>query len=130
LGERQAEHTAAGRARDSAQATFVGFRRLGPVRTLVYVELDRVVPIRQTAAGRTLEFTLSRTRVPSRNNRRPLLARHFGSPIQRVELVPAGKDVKLVIQLQEDATVSTRLVETQLGATFEVELARAEPPPR
>lgn len=119
-----ATRTATADTKDSAQATFIGFRRLGAARTLVYVELDRPVTIRPSGSGRTVEFILSKARVPLRNNRRPLLARHFDSPVQRAQLVPAGKDVKLVIQLREDATVSTRLVETRLGATFEVELAR------
>lgn len=114
--------------KDRAEASFIGFRQLTTTRALVYVELNRPVDAQQTGTGRTLEFLLPDTRVPLRNNRRPLLAGHFDSPVQSAQLVTSGRAVKLVIQLREDAVPSTRLVKTSLGATLEVEIARAPGP--
>lgn len=121
-----AEHPAAN-STDETVATFIGLRQLGDAKTLIYVELTNAVEPKLTSKGRTLEFLLPNTKVTLRNNRRPLLARHFDSVVNTAQLVPAGKDLKLVIELREDAEPKSRVVQQAQGATFEVELARPKP---
>lgn len=123
----QAEERAEERA---PVATFVGFRRLGPKRVLVYVELTKATGVDFTGKGRTLEYTMQKTRVTLRNNRNPLLARHFDSVVQSARLVPAGEDLKLVIQLRRDAEQVSRVVRHATGATLEVELTESAAPAR
>ncbi len=109
-------------------ATFIGFRQLGSGRTLVYVELSKEVEPTLAARGKTLEYTFQGTRVTLRNNRRPLLARHFESVVHSAQLVPQGKDLKLVLQLRQETSPQSRIVRHARGATFEVELAAPQPP--
>lgn len=109
-------------------ATFIGFRQLGAGRTLVYVELSKEVEPTLSVQGKTLEYTFPGTRVTLRNNRRPLLARHFESVVHSAQLVPQGKDLKLVIQLRQETKPASRTVRQARGATFEVELAFPEQP--
>jgi hypothetical protein len=110
-------------------ATYVGFRQLGGSRVLVYVELTDAPGVELTARGRTLEYTLRRTRVTLKNNRNPLLARHFDSVVESAQLVPAGKDVKLVIQLRSAAEPVSRVVRQGSRATLEVELTPTQAAP-
>lgn len=109
-------------------ATYVGYRQLGGDRVLVYVDLTDAPGVELTTRGRTLEYTLQGTRVTLRNNRNPLLARHFDSVVESAQLVPAGKNVKLVIQLRADAEPVSRVVRHAGGATLEVELSPRTPP--
>lgn len=111
-------------------ATFVGFRRLGPKRVLVYVELTQAPGVDFAGKGRTLEYTMQKTRVTLRNNRNPLLAQHFDSVVQSARLVPAGTDLKLVIRLRRDAEQVSRVVRHATGATLEVELTEPTAPAR
>lgn len=108
-------------------ATWVGFRQLSPTKTLVYVNLTETVAVRSETQGNRLIFTLSGTRVAVRNNRNPLLASHFGTAVKSAQLLPKGKDVELVIELNGAATPHSRVVRETQGATLRVEL---EHPPR
>lgn len=103
-------------------ATFVGFRRLGPSRALVYVELTEAPDVELQKTSRTVNYTMRGTRVTLKNNRNPLLAGHFESVVQSAHLEPAGKDLKLVIQLRKPAEPQSTVVRHGQGATLKVEL--------
>ena len=103
-------------------ATFVWVRKLSETSVLVFVELTDEVEVDIVQKGRVLEYVLKGTRVTLRNNRNPLLANHFHSVVESAQLVPQGKNVKLVIRLRGEADASARVVRQEQGATLHVEV--------
>lgn len=112
------------------EATMVGFRKTGEGSALVYVQLTESVQVRSKEEGKTLVFTMKGTSVPKKNNRNPLVTNHFGSVVDRIRLVPSGKDTDLVIELRLKARSSVQVVRLGDGAVLEVHLTadeKAEP---
>jgi len=108
------------------EATMVGFRKTGEGTALVYVQLSAPVQVRSKDEGKTLTFTMKGVSVPKKNNRNPLVTSHFASFVDRIRLVPSGKDTDLVIELKMQARASVQVVRLGEGAVLEVHLT-AEP---
>ncbi len=122
LDEVESYPRAEGAADDSPTATLVGFRRTGPKSAQVYVKLTKAVSVSRNEQGKTITFTLSGTKVMLKNNKNPLLTEHFGTAVESVRLVPDKKDVKLVIQLKRDATLTSQVVTETDGAVLYVDV--------
>jgi hypothetical protein len=105
-----------------AEVTFCGFQSLPGGRGLVFVELNELVPVEVSRAGQVIQYKLSGTRVPLRNNKNPLLLGDFGSSALKAVLVSDKSSVRLVITLRDNVTPTHRMVSRGKGAALEVEL--------
>lgn len=114
---------AAAKVGERSEASFVGLRQLSAEKMLVFVELSQEAKIETKRQGKLVEVRISGAQVSLRNNRNPLLAQHFGTAVESAQLLPVGKDaVKLVVRLNAEAQVETRLERHAEGATLKVEV--------
>ncbi len=104
-------------------ATWVGFRKTGPKSALVYVHLTESVEVSSVKDGNKYVFTLKGTRVHVKNNKNPLIAKHFDSVVESARLIPRGDDLQLVIELKRNAKESHRINQESPGAVLYVELS-------
>jgi hypothetical protein len=124
----------AGRVKDKAEVTFIGYQSLPGNRGIVFVELTDAVAVEVSRSGQVIEYKLVGAKVPLKNNRNPLILRDFSSSALTVRLVPDkpargakrhGKQaasVRLVITLRGNVAPSHRMVPRGNGAVLEVEL--------
>ncbi len=103
-------------------ATLPGFRMLDGGESRVYVELSGHIDVVPRIQSTTLVFTLKGARVSCGNNRNPLLTSHFATPVARVQLVPHGADVDLIIDLRTPAAPTHRLVDIPATGGVRVEV--------
>jgi|GEM_PF-1925405 len=103
-------------------ATWVGFRELSETSSLLYVTLTKEVTITKKTTGKTVTYTMSGTRVRIKNNRNPLLTTHFGSVVKAARLKPAGKNLRLEIELKTPAKVTHKLVNEGPGSVLRVQV--------
>jgi hypothetical protein len=141
-----------------AVATFTGFEMLGDGGSRIFVQLSRQVDVGQAkgpapaaakvrrgkhahaaqeAVVSTLTYVLHGTEVVQRNNENALVTLHFNTPIARARLVPAGRDLRLVLELRADAAPTMNMVPTKdNGAMLQLDFPAGsylppgtEPPP-
>lgn len=122
-------HTRMVRHAGEALATFTGFEMLADGGSRLFVQLDRTVDVEQTkddavapkagrsrkgkraaAATNRLVFTFKGTELERFNDSNSLETMHFNTPVLRARLVPAGKNLRLVVVLRADATPTLRSV--------------------
>jgi hypothetical protein len=66
----------------------------------------------------TLTITLKGTEIVKRNNENALVTVHFNTPVVRARLAPAGRDLRLVIELRQDVDPSVKIVPAKDGAAL------------
>jgi hypothetical protein len=115
----------AGKVKSSAEVTFSGYQTLPGERGMVFVELTDAVVVEASREGQVMVYKLVGARVPLKNNKNPLLLRHFNSSAVSAALVSDKKSVRLVITLRGGVSPTHRMVARARGAALEVEL----PPP-
>src|SRR5262245_37090831 len=133
-GEALAKKPAA-QASDEAEVTFIGYQALPGGRGLLFVELSSSVEVEVNRAGPVIEYKLTNTRVPLKNNKNPLLLRDFGASAISAVLVPSAaakktrnakppqaRSVRLVVTLRGNVSPTHRIVARGKGAALEVEL--------
>jgi len=106
-----------------ASVTFTGFRALDNGGSQIFVELTGPIAVEVGRVRGQLVYTLVATKIPSRNNRNPLLASEFASPVISARLF-ANKKTKaaeLVVALRSDVRSTQRLVKRNGGAVLEIE---------
>ncbi len=106
---------------DRAIASFIGFRKLADGTSRVFVQLTRPTTVLKQTSGMRVVYTLKDARVVFRNNKNPLLTVDFDSPVASARLAPAGKDVKLVIELRRSVTPSQHVDAQGSGANLVVD---------
>lgn len=123
---------------NEAVATFTGFEMLADGGSRVFVQLSRQVEVGEGTAeapekmasaphaGRKgkkahaapatagvvsrREFVLKGAEVVNPNNERALVTVHFNTPVVRARLVPAGRDLHLMVELRADVTPQMKIV--------------------
>jgi hypothetical protein len=128
-----------------SEVTFSGFEAFDDGSARLFVKLTREVPVEAKYEGKTVDYLLPGTRIPVRNNKNPLLTRHFGSAVVSARFVAEeapGKrghkghkkktlgDVHLVVELREALRPAHR-IETQPdgSAVLVVDVPKPTTPP-
>ena len=65
-----------------------------------------------------LTITLKGTEIVKRNNENALVTVHFNTPVVRARLAPAGRDLRLVIELRSDVDPQVHVVPAKDGAAL------------
>ena len=102
-------------------AWFPGFLRLQNGGTRVFLEVSKRVDVSETRTDGRIVFRLKGAAAPDRTNRLPLLTGWIATPVDRVQLVEAGSDTDLVIELREKVEFVQRIVETPRGIVLQVD---------
>lgn len=66
----------------------------------------------------TITYVLKGAQVIRRNNQNALETVHFNTPVMRARLVPAGRDVRFIVDLRADTTPAWKLVPAKEGAAI------------
>ena len=106
-------------------ATSPGFSRLEDGKTRIWVEVSRNVDVAENRSPGRVVYRLRGAAVLQRSDQLPLQTGFFSTPVDRVQIVPDGGDVDLVITLREDAVPSYRVVETPRGIVLQVDFPRS-----
>jgi hypothetical protein len=144
-----AESSRAG-ADGAAAVTFTGFDEAPDGTSRLYVKLSRPVTVETVVSGTHLEYFLPGTTIPIRNNKNPLITRHFGVQVVSAQLVPEGGPkekrktkkrakakeppqalgVRLVVETREPVKPRYRIVKNQDGsAVLVVDFPKPSKPP-
>jgi hypothetical protein len=102
-------------------ASFPGFLRLQNGGTRVFLELNKRTDVSETRTDGRVTFRLKGAVAPDKTNRLPLLTGWIPTPVERVQLVEAGPDTDLVIELREKTEFVQRVVETPRGMVLQVD---------
>jgi len=137
-------------ADDAAAVTFTGFDEQSDGTSRLYVKLSKAVAVETVVSGKHLEYFLPGTTIPIRNNKNPLITRHFGVQVVSAQLVPEGATkekrktkkrtkaagapqplgVRLVVETREPVKPRHRMVKNQDGsATLVVDFPKPSKPP-
>lgn len=144
----------AGDLEGGVAVTFTGFDEQPDGTSRLYVKLSRAVDVEPVSSGTHLEYFLVGATIPIRNNKNPLITRHFGVQVMSARLVSEGPakekaktrkrtkakappqpdtgrlGVRLVIETREPVKPRSRMVKNQDGtAIFIVDFARPSKPP-
>ncbi|HEY4120396.1 MAG TPA: hypothetical protein VGM56_21170 [Byssovorax sp.] len=119
---------------DAPIAWFPGFLRLENGTTRIFLEISKHVEITEHRAEGRVTYRLKGAGVPERVNRMPLVTAWFPTAIARVQLVPAGPDADLVIELKRPSESAYRVLDTPRGIVLQVDFpplpgTEGAPPP-
>lgn len=89
-------------------------------QTRVVVLLDRAAEIGERPGPARLVYRITGARAGGR--RRPVVAPSDKGPVARVELVPAGRDLDVVIDLRREVAAKQNLVEVMDGFELRIDL--------
>jgi hypothetical protein len=106
-------------------ASFPGFSRLDDGKTRVFVEVSRKVDVAESRTHGRVTYRLRGTTVVQRTNQMALVTGYFTTPVGRVQLVPAGSDLDVVIELREATEPTHTVVETPRGMVLWVDFPRS-----
>lgn len=106
-------------------ATSPGFSRLEDGKTRIWVEVSRNVDVAEIRSPGRVVYRLRGAAVLQRSDQLPLQTGYFATPVDRVQIVPDGGDVDLVIALREDLVPSYRVIETPRGIVLQVDFPRS-----
>ena len=117
---------------NEAVATFTGFEMLADGGSRLFVQLSKQVDVEQERAEARsvspsrkakkghprasagvvswLKFVLKGTEVLNPMNEQALVTVHFNTPVVRARLVPAGKNLDLMVELRADVTPQMKVV--------------------
>jgi len=95
------------RGADRALVTWPGFQ-MTPGGSRVFVQTSRPVSFNQTGGQNRFVVHLRNCRIHTKNNRNPLVTRHFNTPVARAFLVARRRDVELVVELRSGVTPTVR----------------------
>ena len=87
----------------------------------MFLEISKRVEITEHRAEGRVTYRLKGAGVPDRVNRMPLVTAWFPTAIDRVQLVPAGPDADLVIELKRPSESAYRVIDTPRGIVLQVD---------
>lgn len=97
-------------------AMFPGFRMLPDGRSLVWVTVNKKVPVEAHSAAGRVTYLLSGAQVSIRNNTNALVTTYFDTPLSRARLVPGKQGTQLVLSLREKVQPSYKVVAGPRGS--------------
>jgi hypothetical protein len=102
--------------------TYTGFQTLDGKRFRVFVRMDSEPLLEVQRSAKRAVFTLLRSHVVLRNNRNPLDASHFHSPLAKALLRERDGNVELVMDFKQDVQTEHRFQRRGDGSvTFQVD---------
>jgi hypothetical protein len=110
-------------------ASFPGFSRLADGRSRVWVEVDRKVDVTASRSPLQIVYRLRGAAIVGVTNELPLVTGFYTTPVDRAQLLPAGADLDLVIDLREVVTPTSAVVETPRGIVLWVDFPKSTRPP-
>ena len=147
-GADAASLAAAGKSKEPAgpAVTFTGFHVADDGTSRLTVDLSAPVPVQANVSGSRAEYLLVGATIPLRNNKNPLLTKHFQSLVTSARLVPElegkpehrgkGKHkqkvigVRVVVEMREDATPQHHLDKSPNGtATLVIDFPKPKKAP-
>lgn len=72
----------------------------------IFVETSAAVSFQETRGPNRFVVLLRNCKIHTRNNRNPLVTRHFNTPVRTAFLVPRRRDVELVVELRGEVSPS------------------------
>jgi hypothetical protein len=115
------------RAPGSPIANYPGFHMIDS-GSRVIVEISRKVDVVESKSTGKLTYRLRGVATPTRTNRLPLLTSFFATPVSRIQLVDAGDDVDLVIELRQAADATHRILDTPKGMVLQIDFPKVAGP--
>jgi hypothetical protein len=106
-------------ASSAPQVTFVGFSADGSAGT-VYVDLSQPVTVTRRESPGQIRFVMAGSVVAGENNQRPLVTEHFGTPIQRVRVVPEKEGATLEVTVTGKPSVTHRVIRGEGSARLSI----------
>jgi hypothetical protein len=106
-------------------ASFPGFARLEDGKSRIFVEVNNKVEVVENHTPGHLVYRLRGANVMQRTNELPLLTGFFNTPVDRVQLVQDGADVRVVIDLRETTEVTSRVIDTPRGIVLWVDFPKS-----
>lgn len=121
LAEQQqglAENSAAQGLDDESTAavTFAGFQSLGAGRYRVFVRLTAEPVLEIEQSGKLVIYRLEDTRVLLKNNKNPLDASYFASPLLKARLKEEDGDVLLVMTFKKEVKPNHKFLRRSDGS--------------
>jgi hypothetical protein len=116
-------------------ATPPEFARLEDGKSRIWVEVSRTVDVAENRSPGRVVYRLRGAAVLQRSDQLPLPTGFFNTPVERVQILPDGSNVDLVILLREEVVPNYRVVVTPRGMVLQVDFPRGasfgreEPPP-
>lgn len=110
-------------------ATMPGFQGLADGSSRIFVQLSGSVTVEERKARGVVTYLFKGVDVAKRNNENPLVTVHMNTPVTRARLVPAGRDLRLVVDLRKDVEGKWQLTPATAPATgsvFSVEYPRGD----
>ncbi|MCP3060823.1 AMIN domain-containing protein [Myxococcus sp. K38C18041901] len=87
--------------------TLVGFQQQGGV-SRVFIRTNEPVRYSVSETGNAVVLELENSRIDLSNNTRPLDTSYFNSPVTRVDADAEGRNVRVTVQLRQQAPVQAR----------------------
>jgi hypothetical protein len=97
--------------------TFTGFHVFADGSSRIWVRLTRTVNVEEHATRGKVTFVLKGAVVPGRNNKNPLITRHFTSSVMSARLLATKHDAELVVNLKRAVIPKHRIVSRPDGTT-------------
>jgi hypothetical protein len=109
----------------STRVTFVGFQQFEDKSSRLFVHLTaEPASIARHADGVRVRFTFADTDVGVRNNKNPLVLKHFKAPLLRARLTQVDTAVQLELVLRKPIAVSHRVMRRDDGLySLEIDFA-------
>jgi hypothetical protein len=107
-------------------ASSPGFSRLEDGTSRIWIEVSRKVDVVETKGPSHVVYRLRGAAVVQRTNQLPLLTGFFSTPVERVQLVPQGPDLDLIVDLREASELAYRVVETPRGMVLQIDFPRSQ----
>ena len=101
-------------------ATFPGFRMLPDGSSRVFVQVSKKVDVSESKATGRVVYRMKGVQT-IQTNQYPLITGFFPTPVGKVQLVPQGGDLDMVIELRQPSDVKHRVMETERGIVVQVD---------
>jgi hypothetical protein len=101
------------------------FTRQDDGTSRIFMEVTRRVPVVETRSRARVVYLIRGAVLLQATTQLPLPTGFFTTPVERVQLVTAGPDVALVIDLREDVAPAHQEIDTPRGMVIQVDFPRS-----
>lgn len=106
-------------------ASFPGFTRLEDGKTRIFVEVSQKVAVTEQRTAGRFTYRLRGATVVQRTNQLSLITNYFTTPVSRVQLLPVGSDLDVIIEIHETTEATYSVVDTPRGMVLWVDFPRS-----
>jgi hypothetical protein len=101
-------------------ATYPGFRIMPDGTSRVFVQVSKKVGVSESKAAGRVVYRMRGVQT-IKTNQFPLVTAFFPTPVGKVQLVPQGADLDMVIELRRPSDAQHRVLETERGMVLQVD---------